>query len=84
MAVRAIDLYRKGLGLRVAAKTAVDNICVALIYWASPEVQRVKMALLQIEEGTKRKVEHFKPRAKGALVLVVGWTSALILGVSSD
>lgn len=70
LVVSAIALYRKGLCLRVAAKTAVDNICVALICWASPEVQRVRIALLQIEERTKMKVEHFKPRAKSALVLI--------------
>lgn len=79
MVVRAIGLYRKGLCLRVAAKTAVDNICVALICWASLEVQRVRMALLQIKEKTKMKVGHFRLRAKSALVLIVGWTSALIL-----
>ena len=56
--VKAIGLYRKELCLRIAAKPALVNIYAPQIRWAFPGNQRVRMALLEIDEKTKVKVEY--------------------------
>ena len=62
---KAIDLYRKRLRSRVAAKSAVDEmkLCPPQICWASPGDQRMRRALSEVEEKTKVKVEQYPSQA---------------------
>ena len=57
--VKAVGLYHKGLCLRIAAKTAGDNLLLygPGICWAFPGDQRVRMTLLKMKEKINVKVE---------------------------
>lgn len=50
--MKAIGLYHRGLCLEIAAEIAGDNLLLygPGICWAFPEDQRVRMALLTMEE----------------------------------